>query len=97
MIDPEKVAAVRKYLSVEFPGLEIRDYYDSGRMAQFFEIGSGRTCCKVCPHPHRNDMKRKPLTLAVAFILIVIFVLMLFVYQVRKSEAAVIRCCDPLL
>ncbi len=35
-------------------------------------------------------MKRKPLTLTVACVLIVIFVLMLFVYQVRKSEAAVV-------
>jgi modulator of FtsH protease HflC len=35
-------------------------------------------------------MKRSPLTLAVAFVLIVIFGLLLFVYQVRKSEVAVI-------
>jgi hypothetical protein len=47
MINVEKVAAVRKYLSLEFPGLEIRDHYDSGRMAQCFEIGSGRTCSKA--------------------------------------------------
>ena len=44
MINVEKVAVVRKYLSLEFPGLEIRDHYDSGRMAQCFEIGSGMTC-----------------------------------------------------
>jgi len=43
----EKVDAVRKYLSLEFPGLEIRDHYDSGRMAQCFEIGSGRTCSEA--------------------------------------------------
>jgi hypothetical protein len=47
MINVEKVDAVRKYLSLEFPGLEIRDHYDSGRMAQCFEIGSGRTCSKA--------------------------------------------------
>jgi modulator of FtsH protease HflC len=35
-------------------------------------------------------MKRKPLTLAVAFVLLVIFVLMLFVYQVRLSQVAVV-------
>jgi membrane protease subunit HflC len=35
-------------------------------------------------------MKRKPLTLAVAFVLLVIFGLMLFVYQVRLSEVAVV-------
>ncbi len=35
-------------------------------------------------------MKRKPLTLAVAFVLIVIFGLMLFVYQVRLSQVAVV-------
>jgi len=35
-------------------------------------------------------MKRTPLTLAVAFILIVIFGMMLFFYQVRKSEVAVV-------
>jgi hypothetical protein len=43
MINVEKVAAVRKFLSFEFPGLEIRDHYDSERIAQCFEIGSGRT------------------------------------------------------
>ena len=47
MINVEKVAAVRKYLSLEFSGLEIRDHYDSGRMAQCFEIGSGRTCSQA--------------------------------------------------
>src|SRR5271169_1136190 len=35
-------------------------------------------------------MKRSPLTLIVASILIVIFGLLLFVYQVRKSEVAVV-------
>src|SRR5580658_7945969 len=35
-------------------------------------------------------MKRTPLTLAVAFVLLVIFGLMLFVYQVRLSEVAVV-------
>jgi membrane protease subunit HflC len=35
-------------------------------------------------------MKRSPLTLSVAFILIVIFGLLLFVYEVRKSEAALV-------
>jgi modulator of FtsH protease HflC len=35
-------------------------------------------------------MKRKPLTLAVAVVLLVIFGLMLFVYQVRLSQVAVI-------
>jgi membrane protease subunit HflC len=35
-------------------------------------------------------MKRSPLTIAVAFVLIVIFGLLLFVYQVRKSEVAVV-------
>jgi membrane protease subunit HflC len=35
-------------------------------------------------------MKRKPLTLAVAIVLLVIFGLMLFVYQVRKSQVAVV-------
>ena len=44
MVNEEKIAAVRKYLSLEFPGLEIRDHYDSGRMAQCFEIGPGRPC-----------------------------------------------------
>jgi hypothetical protein len=47
MIDAGKIAAVRKYLSLEFPGLEIRDHYDSGRMAQCFEIGPGGTCPKA--------------------------------------------------
>ncbi|MGC9966357.1 MAG: hypothetical protein ABSE08_13220 [Syntrophobacteraceae bacterium] len=47
MINVEKVVAVRKYLSLEFPGLEIRDHYDSGRMAQCFEIGPERTCFKA--------------------------------------------------
>jgi membrane protease subunit HflC len=35
-------------------------------------------------------MKRSPLTLTVAFVLIVIFGLLLFVFQVRKSEVAVV-------
>ena len=35
-------------------------------------------------------MKRSPLTLVVAAVLIVIFGLLLFVYQVRKSEVAVV-------
>ncbi|MGO8701779.1 MAG: SPFH domain-containing protein [Limisphaerales bacterium] len=35
-------------------------------------------------------MKRSPLTLFVAFLLIAIFGLLLFVYEVRKSEAAVV-------
>jgi modulator of FtsH protease HflC len=35
-------------------------------------------------------MKRSPLTIAIAAVLILIFGLMLFVYQVRKSEVAVI-------
>jgi modulator of FtsH protease HflC len=35
-------------------------------------------------------MKRSPLTLAVAFVLIIVFGLLLFVYQVRKSEVAVV-------
>jgi len=35
-------------------------------------------------------MKRSPLTLAVAFVLIVVFGLLLFTYQVRKSEVAVV-------
>ena len=35
-------------------------------------------------------MKRSPLTLFVAFLLIIIFGLLLFVYQVRKSEVAVV-------
>ena len=35
-------------------------------------------------------MKRTPLTLAVAFVLIVIFGSMLFFYQVRKSQVAVV-------
>jgi modulator of FtsH protease HflC len=35
-------------------------------------------------------MKRNPLTLFIAFILIVIFGLLLFVYEVRKSESAVV-------
>ncbi len=35
-------------------------------------------------------MKRKPLTLAVAVVLLVVFGLMLFVYQVRMSEVAVV-------
>lgn len=35
-------------------------------------------------------MKRSPLTLFVAFVLIIIFGLLLFVYQVRKSEVAVV-------
>lgn len=35
-------------------------------------------------------MKRNPLTLSIAFILIVIFGLLLFVYQVRRSESAVV-------
>jgi hypothetical protein len=47
MTDVEKVAAVRKYLSLQFPGLEIRDYYDSVRKAQCFEIGTGATCSKA--------------------------------------------------
>ena len=37
-----------------------------------------------------NDMKRSPLTMIVAAILIIIFGLLLFVYQVRKSEVAVV-------
>ena len=35
-------------------------------------------------------MKRSPLTLAVAFVLIIVFGLLLFTYQVRKSEVAVV-------
>jgi modulator of FtsH protease HflC len=35
-------------------------------------------------------MKRKPLTLAIAIVLLIIFALMLFVYQVRPSQAAVV-------
>jgi modulator of FtsH protease HflC len=35
-------------------------------------------------------MKRKPLTLAIAVVLLIIFGLMLFVYQVRLSEVAVV-------
>jgi membrane protease subunit HflC len=35
-------------------------------------------------------MKRNPLTLSIAFILIVIFGLLLFVYEVRRSESAVV-------
>ena len=35
-------------------------------------------------------MKRSPLTLAIAFVLIVIFGLLLFTFQVRKSEVAVV-------
>lgn len=35
-------------------------------------------------------MKRSPLTIAVAFVLIVVFGLLLFVYKVRKSEVAVV-------
>ncbi|HUD82312.1 MAG TPA: SPFH domain-containing protein, partial [Candidatus Saccharimonadales bacterium] len=35
-------------------------------------------------------MKRSPLTIVVAAILILIFGLLLFVYQVRKSEVAVV-------
>lgn len=46
MVNNEKIAAVRKYLSHEFPGFEILDHYDSGRMAQCFEIGSGK-CSKA--------------------------------------------------
>jgi hypothetical protein len=42
MVDKEKVAAVRRYLSVEFPDLEVRDHYDSERIAQCFEVGQGR-------------------------------------------------------
>jgi membrane protease subunit HflC len=37
-------------------------------------------------------MKRSPLTLLVAFLLIIVFGLLLFVYQVRKSEVAVVTC-----
>ena len=37
--------------------------------------------------PPRSNMKRSPLTIAVAFVLIVIFGLLLFVYQVRKSRS----------
>ena len=47
MIKAEKVAAVRKYLMLEFPDFQIRDYYESGRMAQCFEIGSERTRFKT--------------------------------------------------
>src|SRR5580704_3299596 len=35
-------------------------------------------------------MKRSPLTIAIAAVLILIFGLMLFVFQVRKSQAAVV-------
>jgi membrane protease subunit HflC len=35
-------------------------------------------------------MKRSPLTLTIAFLLIIIFGLMLFVFQVRKSEVAIV-------
>ena len=35
-------------------------------------------------------MKRSPLTITIAFLLIIIFGLMLFVFQVRKSEVAVV-------
>jgi hypothetical protein len=41
MVDEAKISAVRKYLSLEFPGLEIRDHYDAGRKAQCFETGPG--------------------------------------------------------
>jgi membrane protease subunit HflC len=41
-------------------------------------------------------MKRSPLTLLVAFLLIAIFGLMLFVFQVRQSEVAVVTLFDKL-
>jgi len=41
-------------------------------------------------------MKRSPITLTVAFVLIVIFGLLLFVYQVRKSEVAVVTLFGKL-
>ena len=42
-------------------------------------------------------MKRSPLTLAVAFVLIVVFGLLLFTYQVRKSEVAVVTLFGKLV
>jgi membrane protease subunit HflC len=41
-------------------------------------------------------MKRSPLTIAVAFLLMLIFGLMLFVFQVRKSEVAVVTLFGKL-
>jgi membrane protease subunit HflC len=41
-------------------------------------------------------MKRSPLTLLVAFLLIAIFGLMLFVFQVRQSEVAVVTLFDRM-
>jgi modulator of FtsH protease HflC len=41
-------------------------------------------------------MKRSPLTLTIAFLLIVIFGLMLFVFQVRKSEVAIVTLFGKL-
>jgi len=47
MIDEGKVTIVRQYLVGEFPSSEIREWYDSGREAQCFKIGSGGTCREV--------------------------------------------------
>jgi hypothetical protein len=47
MIDESKVTAVRQYLTQEFPVTKIRDWFDSGRMAQCFEIESGKTWPKA--------------------------------------------------
>ena len=51
MINVEKVAAVRKYLALEFPGLEIRDHYDMPLGGE--EAGEGRFQAMVdtgCQH-----------------------------------------------
>jgi len=47
MIDEEKVTTVRQYLASEFPVSEIEDWYDSGRKAHCFKIGSAGTCRDV--------------------------------------------------
>ncbi len=34
----KRIAAVREYLSLQFPGSSLRDSYDPGRLAQVFRI-----------------------------------------------------------
>ena len=40
-------------------------------------------------------MKRNPVTIAVGALLLVIFILLLFLFQVRKTESAVVLRAGP--
>lgn len=43
MVDAEKIAAVRGYLTGEFPGCTVEDWYEAERNAQSFRIVKGQS------------------------------------------------------